>query len=144
MPSLSQAATCWSLLLVPHFPPFPEAGSQKLVSETPLTFWLILNVSWGFDVFIFSPWSGISGPKSWLKWKSLVRFMLGLKNDGCFVVEVKANSFWGVEPSGEAWSFVTGQQNVFLSKNGKYDLWKSSWYDIQVLRNQLKNIFSMS
>lgn len=53
------------------------------------------------------------------------------------------NSFWAIEHAGKACSFVTGQQLSFLSKYGKYDLWKSSCYNM-FLRKLIKKILFLS
>ena len=144
-----------------HFSPFPEVDPRGLWVRLHLSlgfFWMcsrgprwikgtgFLNLgllAWLF-IFFHLKWDlGLKVPNEVKNFKG--RLMLDLnKKKGWFVEKAAANSFWAVEHSGRAWSLVTGQQNAFLSKYGKYDLWKSSWYDILVIRNSLKNILFLS
>ena len=141
--------------------PFPGADPRGLWVRLRLSlgfFWMcsrgprwikgtgFLNLCllvWLF-IFFHLKWDlGLKVPNEVKNFKGRLTLNLN-KKKGWFVENSAADSFWAVEHSGRAWSLVTGQQNAFLSKYGKYDLWKSSWYDIPVIRNSLKNILFLS
>lgn len=155
-----QATGYWSLYYSTSLPSqgqIPEAcewdsayllASSECVLGVPggwkaWAFWIC--VCWFDFLFFFHlKWDlGLKVPNEVKKFKGRLTLNLN-KKKGWFVENSAADSFWAVEHSGRAWSLVTGQQNAFLSKYGKYDLWKSSWYDIPVIRNSLKNILFLS